>query len=555
MTRLASLRGGMTKQSRKQVCCLDCFASLAKTQSDDKMKTLLLIASLLIISWAKAQQVEPVRYEVSRWNKEQGCHFQSFGEKGGLMLYETEKTDKAKHRLWNFACVDSSLYETRSDLIPLPDRIKFFGAGNDERFAAFLFVNEDNKKASDSLDFLVVAFDRQENAYRTFWDKWPEKSVPLSVEVVDGTMMLALNNRSGNGGLHFYDLTSNQCRKVTPSSSGSFVLFQTEAFATEHCFVVAAKEFDNKRFVSTSFLVYSSTGGLQGSYRYENIPNTALGRMVFRFDENRNFVVIGTLERETGKKVNLEGVTENFDKESVGVVWMRFVGGTPNSRVFLFKDMPEIEHALTASDRVRLREEKLKNQKKENAMRGEIAFQFLSPRLTDFGDLTVFSVEAFMPYYHTETRMSYGYYGYYGGYPYTYNVFDGYDFFSEILLAFDKDGHLLWQQSVKFDNELTYDLFPHSTEGSCYDELVVASPYRNKLRYTSYNKEGQPLMNLQEEKIAPIYGADYVDEEYFAQIGKWFGSRFLIYGSQVIHNGSQPNPRRWVYYLQKVQYD
>ena len=237
-----------------------------------------------------------MRYEVSRWSKEQGCHFQTLGETEGIMVYETEKTDKDKHRLWSFACLDTTLYETRSDLIPLPDKLKFVDSGSDNNFAAFLFVNEGNKKASDTLDFLVVSFNREEKSYQTFWNKWPEKSVPLSVEVADGTMMLALNNKSGNGALYFYDLTSNACRTVMPSSS-SFVLFQTEAFPKEHCFVVAAKEFENKRFVSTSFLVYSSTGNLQGSFRYENIPNAALGRMVFRFDESRNLVVIGTLER------------------------------------------------------------------------------------------------------------------------------------------------------------------------------------------------------------------------------------------------------------------
>jgi hypothetical protein len=522
--------------------------------TDFNLKNPFFIALLLIINWVSAQQVEPVRYEVSRWNKEQGCHFQSFGEKGGLMVYETEKTDKDKSRLWNFACLDSSLYETRSDLIALPDKIKYFDSDCDEHHATFLFVNESNKKAADSLDFIVVSFDRAEKTYQTFWDKWPEKSVPLSVKVADGTMLLALNNKSGNGSLYFYDLTNNSCRSVTPSSS-SYVLFQTEAFPKEHCFVVAAKEFEDKRFVSTAFLVYSPAGNLLCSYRYENIPNAALGRMVFRFDENKSLVVIGTLERETGRKVNLEGVTENFDKESVGVVWMKFDGATADNKVYLFKDMPEIEHALTASDRVRLREEKLRLSKNQNATKGEIAFQFWTPRLTDFGDLTVFSVEAFMPYYHTETRMNYGYYGYYGGYPYTYTVFDGYDFFSEILLAFDREGNLRWQQSVKFENELTYDLFPHASEGVCYDELVVASPYHNRLRYTAFDANGQPLMNLQEEKLAPIYGADYVEDEYFAQLAKWYGTRFLIFGSQIIQNGSQPKPTRTVFYLQKVQYD
>ena len=184
---------------------------------------------------------------------------------------------------------------------------------------------------------------------------------------------------------------------------------------------------------------------------------------------------------------------------------MRFTSAVPDSKVYLFKDMPDIEHALTASDRVRLREERLRQQNRQNATLGEVAFQFLTPRLTAFGELTVFAVEAFMPFYHTETRMSYGYYGYYGGYPYSYTVFDGYDFFSEVLLAFDQ--------------------------------------------------EGQALMNLQSEKIAPIHGADYIEDEYFAQVAKWYDNRFLIFGSQVIQNGTQPKPRRTVYYLQKVQYD
>jgi hypothetical protein len=519
------------------------------------MKKLFLIAILFLSCAVSAQQVEPVRYEANRWNKEQSFHFQPFGEQGGLVVVETEKADNDKHRLWSFACLDTLLYETRNDLIPLPEKLKYFDSGSDDRFAAFLFINEGNKKAADSLDFLVVAFDRKENSYRTFWDKWPEKSVPLSVEVAEGTMLLAMNNKSGNGTLYFYDLTSNSFRTVTPSSSESFILFQTAAFPREHCFVVAVKEFENKRFVSTSFKVYSPKGDLQGSYHYENVPNAALGRMGFRFDEHRNLLVIGTLERETGRKVKLEGVTENFDKESLGVVWLRFVGGTPEAKVFLFKDMPEIEHALTASDRVRVREERLKNQNKENPTKGEIAFQFLTPRLTDFGDLTVFSAEAFMPCYHTETRMSYGYYGYYGGYPYTYTVFDGYDFFSEVLLAFDREGNLQWQQSVKFDNELTYDLFSHAAEGACHDELVVASPYRNNLRYMSFDAQGQALMTQQNEKIAPIHGADYVEDEYFAQIARWYGSRFLIFGSQIIQNSTQPKPRRTVYYLQKVQYE
>ena len=134
----------------------DCFRAVTFHIT---MKKLLLIALLSLACAASAQQAEPVRYEVNCWGKTQGSHFQSLGEKGGIMVSETDKTDKDKHRLWSFACVDTSLYELRNNLIPLPEKLKFFDSNNDDRFVAFLFVNEDNKKASEAIEAVKIAVD------------------------------------------------------------------------------------------------------------------------------------------------------------------------------------------------------------------------------------------------------------------------------------------------------------------------------------------------------------------------------------------------------------
>lgn len=513
-----------------------------------------IVAFLLAFCCVSAQQVEPARYEVDRWSKDQGCHFESFGAKGGIMVSQTDRTDEHKSQLWNFALLDSSLYEMRSDLIPLSSRMSFVGSASDDDFAVFLFTNDKLKK-TDTISFCAICFNRKDLTYKSFGEILPEKTVIRSVGVVDGNMMMAVNDKTGNGTLLFFDLNSNSCRSVNPSSANSFILFQTASFQKQHCFVVAVREYENKRFVATSFLVYSPSGALLQKHRYENGENAGLGRMCFDFDENQRLVVIGTLERESNRKVDLEGVTENFDKISVGVVWVRF-DGAAQTKAYLFKNMPEIELALTASDRVRVREERIKLGKSREKDKKEIAFQFLTPRLTHFNGLSVFSAEAFVPEYHTETRMSYGYgYGFYGSHPYTYTVFDGYDFISEILLAFDKDGNLKWQTSVKFDNDLTYDLTKHCGEAVCHDELVVASSYENALRYVVFDADGQPLLNQQSVDIEPLHGADYVEDEYFAQIGPWFGSRFLIFGCQIIQNGVLPKPHRTVFFLQKVQYE
>ena len=57
------------------------------------------------------------------------------------------------------------------------------------------------------------------------------------------------------------------------------------------------------------------------------------------------------------------------------------------------------------------------------------------------------------------------------------------------------------------------------------------------------------------DRFGTIFPLSRVEDEYFAQMARWYGNRFLIYGSQIIQNSTQPQAKRSVYYLQKVQYD
>lgn len=515
------------------------------------MKRCFLIISLFCLLFgAFAQQIEPARHEVKRWSKDQGCHFESFGNQGGMMVYQTEKMDEQKNVMWDFVLLDTNLYERRSDLIPLSSKMSFVESASDAHYATFLFTSDKTRK-SDTISFCVVCFNRRDNTYKSFGELLPEKTLILSTAVMDGVMTMAVNDRSGSGFLLFFDLESGSARTVKPSLQNGYVLFQLTASPQEHCFVVTAREYENKHYKATTFLAYSQTGNVLRSYRFENGENATLGRMCLDFDEEHRLVVMSTLERESTRKVRLEGVVDGFDKIAVGVVWLRF-GTTTDVRSYLFKNMPDIERALRPSDRVRVREERIKLDKNSQKEKKEVAFQFLQPRMLRFGDLLVFAAEAFVPEYHTETRMNYGFYGMY---PYSYTVFDGYDFISEILLAFDKEGNLKWQTSACFENELTYDLTRHAGEAVCHNELVLASPCKNKLRYVVFDAEGHLLLSPQTEPVATLFGADFVEDEYFAEIDRWYGSRFLVFGSQIIQNGVLSQPRRAVYFLQKVQYE
>lgn len=515
------------------------------------MRKIWFIALFLVSACCLGQQAETARFELPRLGKDQDCHFESFKETGGIMVYETDQIDEDKNQLWNFITLDTNLYEKRSDLIPLPQKLRFFDSKSSSQWAVFLFLNEKQQK-SDSVGFFVVAFRRDEQKFSTFQDRLPERSVLQSIALLDGTLMLSVNGKAGNGFIAQYDLNTNRRRTITPSLGSDFILFQFVADTTEEVFVAAAREYVDKHYKATSFLLYSKDGAMLGKHRYENGENAALGRMCFAFDENHQLIVISTLEREGDKKVSLEGVTEDFSKISVGVTWICFASGGTVSKSYLFKNLPDIEKALTPSDRIRLRSELLRLNEGKKKERSEIAFQFMSPRLVRFGERWVFAAEAFQPIYHTETRMQYGYFG---SYPVTYTVFDGYDFFSEILLAFDGEGDLQWQRSVRFENELCDVLREHAMEVVSQDELLVVSPSMNTLRYEVFGQDGTPLLDQHVMQLDFLFGMDSCEDEYDAGLSPWYGNRFLTHGCQIVRNDQMRNTRRVVFYLQKVQYE
>ena len=229
--------------------------------------------ALFVISTccAMSQQVETARYEVPRWSKSQGCHFESFQRQGGMMVYETDKTDEEKNRLWNFVTLDTSLYEQRSDLIPLPDKYLLFDSKSSSQWAAFVFA-EEKPSRSDSVSFYVVTYHRADQEFSTFMGKLPEKSLIHSVELLDGTLMLAVNYKTGGGFLSQYDLNRKTHRYITPNIGADFILFQFEAFPDAGLFVLAAREFVEKRYKATSFMVYSIGGALLHHQHHGSLP-------------------------------------------------------------------------------------------------------------------------------------------------------------------------------------------------------------------------------------------------------------------------------------------
>lgn len=511
-----------------------------------RLVVLLLCASAFA---SFAQQVQPVRHEFEKRDEEQQCPFELLEKQGVLYAYQTDQVNE-DDILWNFVRLDTNLLEVRSDLIPLPAHYTFCTSQSNAEMSVFLFTDGRARK-SDSVGIKSVFFHRTTNTFTTFEKKMPPGSAVLDVALMDASLFVVVNNKAGGMVLHYDSKNSVQCMLLS-CVNGNFVFFHAEAHEAAHIVVVAAKEFEDRRCLATTFLQYAPDGTLLRCDRYADEGGTCLGRMCFDFDAERNLSVYATLERQEARKVDLKGLSDDFDKVSIGVACIRFTGGRPVAHAFLFKDMPDIERAMTTSDRVKVREEQLKQKSGKQKERKEIGFQFLAPHLTKIGGVNVFSAEAFVPEYHTETRMDYGFYGMF---PYSYSMFDGYDFVSTVLWAFDASGNLQWQSSVKFDNALNHTLWPHSNVTCCLGELQVISSRDNRLRYEVLDESGQLLLNQQNQPLDLLYEADFLTQESQTFVSHWYGNRFIVSGEQIIRNGVRSKPLRMVFFWQKIQFE
>lgn len=515
------------------------------------MRKRLVVILLCVWPFALlAQQTQPIRYEIEKISKDQQCPFELLQEQGLLYAFKTNNASE-KDVLWSFVRIDTSLLEVRNDRIPLPLYYDFFSSASNGSYSVFLFQDAKVGK-SDSLGIRFVIFNRQSNTFTAFDDKLSPGSVLLDVSLAGNALFVPVNSESVGGGVLFYDLENGSRRVLSPKLDDRFVLFHSETDKKTNIVVIAAKEFSERRHVATSFFQYDSDGNLLRTNRYVNEGGVTIGRMCFDLDRKLNLSVFATLETVDAKKVDLKGVTGDFEKTSVRVACIRFAGGKPSASFYLFKDMPDIERALTTYDRVKVREERLKRKSKGRDKRKEIGFQFLSPCLLKTQGETVLSLEAFVPEYHTETRMDYGIYGMF---PYSYTVFDGYDFVSNVQLAFDSTGTLLWQNSVRFDNALSYDLCPHSDIACCADELIVMSSSDNSLRYEVFDGSGQLLLDQRQQPLDLFYETDFLTDERYSSVSHWYGNRFIVSGEQTIQNGVHSKPHRTVFFWQRVQFE
>lgn len=137
-------------------------------------------------------------------------------------------------------------------------------------------------------------------------------------------------------------------------------------------------------------------------------------------------------------------------------------------------------------------------------------------------------------------------------------VFDGYRYTHAIILGFDKQGNLLWDNSFEINDVVSFELeqFVHvNASGDRVDLLYV---FEDAIRSKTI-KGSQVLEGKEENKVRLKYDSDKIEDKStkISGLHKWYGDVFLTYGTQTIQNLRTEGVglNRKVFFVNKVVFE
>lgn len=185
-------------------------------------------------------------------------------------------------------------------------------------------------------------------------------------------------------------------------------------------------------------------------------------------------------------------------------------------------------------------------------------YRFLVHDIIPYKDQYVLLGEAFYPKYVTVDRASYG--GFFSPYSLSRNamvrdgrVFDGYRYTHAVVMGFDNDGGLIWDNSFEINDVKTFTLEQFVKIRPQPDKIALLYMFENQLR-TKTIKDNAVLEGKMSEPLKTRAGTEIarMENDNPGKLEYWYGDYFFAWGVQEILNPE--TGRRRVFFINKISY-
>ena len=227
--------------------------------------------------------------------------------------------------------------------------------------------------------------------------------------------------------------------------------------------------------------------------------------------------------------------------------------GTQQLRYYNYGDLENFFNYMKAKREARVKERI--ERRKIKGKRIRFNYRFLVHEIVPYKNQFILLGEAFYPKYTTIDRSYGGFFYSNGGYPSGVmrdgRIFDGYYYTHAVVMGFDLDGKLLWDNSFEINDVKTFTLEQFVKLEVQKDRIVLLYLFENELRMKIIQNnevlEGKTFAPIKTSSDQDIVKKDQTD---MSKLDYWYKDYFFAYGVQDISNAA--TGRRTVFFINKI---
>ncbi len=514
---------------------------------------LVIVLIFVTIQSAVAQKLDAIRIEVQADINAEQFHVETVDESGLLIFYESNEVNSEKKRKWYFGLFNTDLEQKWLKFVPLSDKIEFLSSKKTDGNLYLLFKNIARDRADYGF-YEIVTYNINKQTFSRISGSIPSKAKVAGFDIIGNKACIALNLKKQAADLVFITISNGDIFPVHIDADTPGHIEALYADRKNELFYVAIKQNKDRRYISEHLQSYSPKGNLHKSVKIANTEPLKFFRDYTFISNNDELLVFGTYDIVTGKTLSFRDIEDTEEAKSVGMFFMKFKDGTQKSlKYYDFMGFNNIKGAIGPDNIKTIKNQAMDSVKPRQSNHMVSASFHLSEPVVykSENESYIFSVEVYRPYYKTETRMDYDFYG--RPYPYTYNVFSGYEFYDVIITGISENGDLLWSNDFAIRDILSYSLKRNSIVFSDGDYVTTA--YVNNGEVVSQTIEGPSYIDRSKMKIGTNFPSDRITQDENNRILRWYDDYFLIYGYQKVKNRTlDDQSTRMIFYANKIAY-
>ena len=437
--------------------------------------------------------------------------------------------------------LDTSFHENWAGFISVAKNYRLMGTKSYEGRLFLLLRYKDYSKN----DLILYILDEPTGNYFQYQIKSYIPFAPTEFQVTDEAALIGGYYNRVPVVLH-YSLTTFRS-KVLPglfNEAGELTQIQTHNDNTFDV-LIAARNLERQRTIWIKN--YDPEGNL-------------LRNMPLQPEENRHLIFGRSIKTDTDKQI-VAGVYGNRSSEFSRGLFIATIDPSGYEQIlyYNFGDLKNFFQYMKANRERRVRERI--ERKKIKGKKLKFNYRFLVHEIIPYNDQYVILGEAFYPRYQSVDQGQYRFFTPYGplptgGFIQNGRIFDGYYYTHAVVMGFNENGKLLWDNSFEINDVKTFTLDQFVKLHVLTDRLVLTYLFENDIR----TKIIQGDRVLEGKAIDPIrtFGENEIvkdDRNSRNKLEYWYKNYLYAYGTQDISTSTGAGQaKRRVFFINKVRY-